>query len=978
MDRFRITMPTKLQEFIRKNNIGADLRTKFNVGNNSFEANNSIRTVTLPEHLGGGQFKTSGPETLINTPRATNQNLKTQQRSEIDHIIPVSLGGTSNDPNLQELKNNPSFLEKLQGKRFGELKTKNRQEGKILVELKAINDYKSGEISLAQARLRVLRWKDEIDKPETVDFLPKLNSPLGTAIGGVKKAFNFSKSLLKKVKDIVDKKKEDPFQFIVGEGLTAEEKKRAEELIKKPSEVKQIGDSISNFFARNDPFKPTQDTPPQIAKDIQVLKYASKKGETSPEAEKELERLVYNFGNDAINIIFGGTKNVIEQAPYISKNIINRLTKAIDSAKPVREATEQLYSAERARRAAQIEAIGGKVKGEAGFFAQLSKLKGELPKKQFEPIRNQFAQTEVDILFNTVQDANILPFEKITAKNALTKLFEGSIPTRSEINLMREIFPKNFIDTILKKRPRSEQLFDLIGNIVNVPRTIMASFDFSAPLRQGLFLIGRPKRFLPNFARMFKYAFSEKAYQGMLNTIKAKPVYKTMRQSKLALTEIDDPLLQKEEALMGNIVEQVPGIGHIVKISNRAYSGFLNKMRADVFEDLVTKSTKLGLRKDEKFLKDIAKYVNAATGRGNLPNVLERTAPILNATFFSPRLIASRVNLLNPYFYVTLNPFVRKEALRDLLILGSTATTVLGLAGLNDDVEVGTNPKSADFGKIKAGNTRYDIFGGFQQYIRLASQLITGEIVSSTTERTMTIGEGFGLPTTLDIAQRFFEHKTAPLPSFLIGMLKGETAVGEDFDIPTEISNRFISFVVQDLYDLAQEKGIENVWEGLPAIFGIGVQTYGRQELAEGKNKLGETTLQIRPVRSLAEKIRESILGQQALGSTKSFSIEAYFDQLNELPRDEAREVFNKIAEGNPELAKKINKIVQEREKGITPKDKDLKAKSVASGDRALEIEKQLKKIDDKEKKADLWAEYVRKGIITEEVARQLIILLNQ
>ena len=70
--------------------------------------------------------------------------------------------------------------------------------------------------------------------------------------------------------------------------------------------------------------------------------------------------------------------------------------------------------------------------------------------------------------------------------------------------------------------------------------------------------------------------------------------------------------------------------------------------------------------------------------------------------------------------------------------------------------------------------------------------------------------------------------------------------------------------------------------------------------------------------------------------------------------------------------------IVKERERGITVKDKDLKAKGVASGDRALAIKKELDKLKTNEEKADLWDDWTKKGIITKKVERQLKTLMNQ
>lgn len=467
--------------------------------------------------------------------------------------------------------------------------------------------------------------------------------------------------------------------------------------------------------------------------------------------------------------------------------------------------------------------------------------------------------------------------------------------------------------------------------------------------------------------------------------IKTRPTYLKMKQAGLALTEMGGQITKREEVFMGNLAEKIPLYGRMVRASNRAYTGFANKLRADLFDDILKKAQIAGRDIDDDLLKSLADFINAGTGRGKfglketgiLPKGLEKIAPIMNAAFFSPRLMASRLNLLNPYFYIQLDPFVRKEALKTLFADAAIFGTIYGIWKLNGG-DVGLNPRSADFGKIKIGNTRYDPLGGFQQYVKFATQLITGEIISSTTGRTITVGEGYKPLTRKDIILRFFENKTSPIASFVIGLLTGTTAIGEDVDVPTEVINRFIPMAVQDLYDISQEQGAEGILYGLPAVFGVGVQTYGKQELAVGESKLGEPTAQIRPVPELAEKIRELVMGQIPLGTSKSFSVETYFDQLSNLPREEARDIFNKIVETNPELAKKLSDVVKERELGITVKDKDLKAKGVASGDRTLAIKKELDKLKTKEEKALLWDDYVRKGVITKDVSKQLLKLLNQ
>lgn len=541
--------------------------------------------------------------------------------------------------------------------------------------------------------------------------------------------------------------------------------------------------------------------------------------------------------------------------PSTQGDPIQKITEAIKNAKPMERQQAKLYSEERARRVARIVGVGKNVQGEAGFHAQLGQLKGELPKVQFEGVRTQLGQGDIDHLFNTVEQSKILtPFEKITAKSGLAKLIGqegGQIPTKGELSLMSEVFPKELIDSVLEKRSKGQILLDKAGEVLNVPRSLMASFDVSAPLRQGAFLIGRPKQWFPAFTEMFKNFASEKSYQSSLENIQSRPTYGLMRESKLALTDMSKGITGREEQFMSNLAEKIPGIGKVVRASDRAYTGFLNKLRSDVFDDLVSK-----LGKDEA--GDIARFVNSATGRGELPQILNSSSALLNGAFFSPRLMASRINLLNPQYYVSLSPAVRMEAIKSLLSFGGTVATVLGLAKLNG-ANVGTDPRSSDFGKIKVGDTRYDIFGGFQQYAVFASRMITGQYVSSTTGKQMTLGDGYLTPTRGDIISRFLQSKESPVLGYAAGLITGKDQMGDKFNLPAEAINRFIPMFTSDVNDLMAQG--QNPAMALPGALGVGVQTYTDQVPVLSQTKLGKPNIQWNPYPSVGEKVMNYMTG---------------------------------------------------------------------------------------------------------------------
>lgn len=636
---------------------------------------------------------------------------------------------------------------------------------------------------------------------------------------------------------------------------------------------------------------------------------------------------------------------------------VQKIIGAIKGAKPIRRVQEKLYTAERGARFAKAEQAGLKVGGEKGFFAELGQLKGELPKAEFESLRKNIKQPDVDFLYDKIRKHPTLMYgEKLTAQEGLSKLLGihgAGVPTKSELRLLEQVYGGEFTQAVLEKRSAFTKLWEGAGQILSVPRSLMAGvLDMSFGLRQGVFNAYRyPKQWGSAFKSQFKWFANEDAFQALNKEIQARPNYNLMKENKLALMDLGATVTQREEQFQSQLAEKIPVIGKFVRASSRAYTGFANKLRADVFDDFIKLGERTGAIENPNFLKDAANFVNTSTGRGSWGE-MEKSMGALSTTFFSPRLLKSRLDLLNPVYYARLDPVVRKRALEGALAFLAGSATVLSLAEMGG-AKVGKDPTSSDFGKIKIGNTRIDLFGGFQQPIVLLARLYTGRVTSSVTGEEMFLGEGYRPLTRFDMVLRYFESKEAPIVSFLTSLLKGETAIGEPFVASTETLKRVTPVFIQDLVDLYKEGGEEKAFPlgfigAAGAFFGAGVQTYGANEKQQ-----------------------------------RRISAKELYTQLPKLPPEERSRLLQETIGKDPHVIDELKKYADEQERDLSREDRIMLDKPINSTyspkmwDRANHIVKTLEKMSDEEKSQYI-GELVRKKIITDEVSKQINILLIQ
>lgn len=567
------------------------------------------------------------------------------------------------------------------------------------------------------------------------------------------------------------------------------------------------------------------------------------------------------------------TKNevaAVKENLRLEAQLINKLDALLNGAKPKNEKAQ-------VKRNQQIEDLRKQIKdwneenpdreGQLNTLKknnekETARIQDKIDKKDFEPDVKKtplLEQKEVKEKYPNLYK------EVIASKDALIK-------KRNEISLRRAH------QMYANKSPQER----FAGNVVrglNVPRTLMASMDFSAPLRQSLVatvahpvLAGKAAKF------MFEATKDEKVYNRWLEDVHNDPRWKVAEKTDLAIT---DPatlhLKNTEEAFLGaGYAEQIPGAGKLVKGSERAYVGFLNKIRWDLFNQFADAFAEKGqtYENSPELYKGLASFVNASTGRGGMA-FGEAASPIMSTVLFSPRLIASRLNMLGltdipnlvvraatlgkrgvDYgFYTKLPKPIRIAAAKDMLKFLSVGITTLALAkSMGADVE--SDPRSTDFGKIRSGNTRWDIWGGFQPYARLLSQVVSGQSKSTNTGQVYDLdGKKYGGRTIGDQLATFGRGKLAPVFGTAADIITQRTldqkTVNKTFDIPfysgdnptegititDELLRMVTPLLFNDVKEAMKDKGISALFTvGIPSVFGVGTQTYEPKQRTEHKS----------------------------------------------------------------------------------------------------------------------------------------------
>ena len=523
---------------------------------------------------------------------------------------------------------------------------------------------------------------------------------------------------------------------------------------------------------------------------------------------------------------------------------IDKLNDAIASRLlgELREVTEIERTIERGKRTAKAEAAKAKALDEDATAdeaqqAAKAELIGEYPEAVFPQFdSDEMSPMDFENVRRAIIDSKLRTFEQVRANDALNKLQDGVVPTPSELEVLGSVIGRSQAARIIAavQAKKKGKLAGILLELANFPTTTLASFDISMVGRQGITTLPKyPKQWFEAVTTSYKAAFSEKYADQAMNDMDTDEWAEIRRRANVFRSDTDGSLTTTEQQFYSTWAKRIPILRIFTKASERAAVVGMNRLRASIFNKVAEGWT--GTQRTDANYRELAEVVNASTGRGNVKRGgnLDRVLPYLNAAFFSPRYVLSRFELAGKTGKSLINATTGKQTPAGKILahemvsfVGAGLIAMILAEIMGADVE--KDVRSSDFGKIKIGRTRVDVWGGFQQIARSTAQLITGK------SKAVSSGEIF-TKNRLETFGRFVQSKLSPAAGLGVELLSGTDFLGEPlptFETKGELSEyvmqKLAPLVLQDTVDAIRYSDNKAVTAAaFPLAFhGIGVQTY--------------------------------------------------------------------------------------------------------------------------------------------------------
>jgi len=374
---------------------------------------------------------------------------------------------------------------------------------------------------------------------------------------------------------------------------------------------------------------------------------------------------------------------------------------------------------------------------------------------------------------------------------------------------------------------------DAIKTITDNSVALVASIDNSFPGRQGLkTLMTHPSKWWKatskSFSDIYKELGGKASHDALMADIYSREKYINGEYQKSGIfTKI-------EEQFPGSSPGRVPVLGRAFNASEAAFIGNAIRMRTGLYDLLSKRARGNGVKMTDVQIKDIGTLINGMTARGRWG--VRGEPAFIRLFMWAPKMLKGNWDFLTAHNLGTglKTSFARKEAAKNILKVVAETASLMLIANSLKPGSAEYNPLGTDFGKVKIGDTRFDITGGAGSIVVLASRIATGKRKTQSGTIVEYSG-GWGAFSRLDALSNFLVNKTTPAMGVVMDWLRGSNYKGDPFSLGSSAWRSVTPITVQQTIELKDNASADRVAGAI--LDGIDISSYSIDKKQNNKNK---------------------------------------------------------------------------------------------------------------------------------------------
>ena len=478
----------------------------------------------------------------------------------------------------------------------------------------------------------------------------------------------------------------------------------------------------------------------------------------------------------------------------------------------------------------------------------------EANKRKEEKIKERLANNDFD---PETKRESIYDSKEFKSKNP--KLYKELLDSQVKKQEAELEFHKKLVENEMANMGNLDKFKQILRKSRGTIKSVFAGVDLSAMGIQNIKTIAtNPVIGAKAIKNSMIDFWSQKRFDRYLEELHNSPDWGMMKESGLQVSEPKSLLESGKEEMFLDRFKAIIKIKDkeygkikiggkeyelfdVLKPFERAFTSLGNNLRVIKFRTDAEQLYKDGVTFENKpgEFKALARRINNNTSAPKIPEAFQ--SDLVNMAVWSPRLMASHLNMLGISDLLSFTPLVKQGYYRslgekgkvlsrqqlyaaaDLAKFATSMVAVSYLLASSRGGEVNTSPFDNNFMDIEFPDGKsYNFTGGFSKYIATLFQIAGGGKVNRMT------GEFEKYKRYTDRGSEvlhFLRGKMPPISGSIVNLATGRDYTGKETSLATEAERYKMPMAVGQIYDQIQRDGYESLFgQGIPTFIGINVK----------------------------------------------------------------------------------------------------------------------------------------------------------